>query len=226
MSLLLRRKVKGSIMIAVVTTTVLSWSFGIGGGEAVFPLKMPTLYRTPVQVHLSEWIPFAASRAPQLFMIFLVVVLYVCGVQVGIAKTLDLPKAISEARQSTLPTSRNDVIPDLKPEDTEFLPGRAGQMVFGTVAVSTLFSAMLGTSPCTVWVACVAGIKEGARTGLAAVVTGACFFVSCFFAPIFQHMPICASAAPAVVVGCLMMGSVGEIKWSDINRRFPHSSTS
>merc|ERR1712003_394366 len=36
-----------------------------------------------------------------------------------------------------------------------------------------------------------------------------------------RHVPICASAAPLVFVGCLMMGPVGEIDWNDLNHALP-----
>lgn len=220
MSVLFRRGVKGSILIAVMTTTALSWAFGIGGGEAVFPFKMPTLNRTPGQVRISEWTEFSARCVPPLVSMFLVTVFDVGGVQFGIAKAIDLPKAIAKARQDGI-TNGHDVNLRPKPEDSELLPGRAGQMVFGCVALTTMLSAALGCSPCIVFLECCAGVREGARTGLAAVVTGLIFFVACFFTPVFQHVPTCASAAPLVFVGCLMMGPVGEIEWNDLNHALP-----
>ena len=40
--------------------------------------------------------------------------------------------------------------------------------------------------------------------------------VACFVTPLFQNVPTCATAAPLVFVGCLMMGSVGDINWQDL----------
>mmetsp|Transcript_26791 Transcript_26791/g.71643 ORF Transcript_26791/g.71643 Transcript_26791/m.71643 type:complete len:254 (-) Transcript_26791:13-774(-) len=94
-------------------------------------------------------------------------------------------------------------------------------MVYLCVGLSTMLSGMLGCSPCIVFLECAAGVREGAKTGLASVVTGVLFLASMFITPVFQHVPTCASAAPLVFVGCLMMHDVGEIDWNDLNHALP-----
>jgi len=61
---------------------------------------------------------------------------------------------------------------------------------------------------------CTAGIQEGGRTGITAITTGLCFFVSLFFAPIFASIPPWATGGTLVLVGCMMMRGVLAINWN------------
>lgn len=49
-----------------------------------------------------------------------------------------------------------------------------------------------------------AGISEGGGTGLTAITTGLCFFISIFFAPIFASIPPYATGCVLIIVGSLM----------------------
>jgi AGZA family xanthine/uracil permease-like MFS transporter len=60
-----------------------------------------------------------------------------------------------------------------------------------------------------------AGIGEGARTGIASVVTGVLFLVAMFFTPLISLVPFEAVAPALVVVGFMMVSQVGKIDWSD-----------
>ncbi len=80
------------------------------------------------------------------------------------------------------------------------------------------FGAVLGgaasSSSNTVFVDSSAGIADGARTGLANVVTGVLFLLAMFFTPLYAIVPIEAAAPVLVIVGALMMMQVGTIDWS------------
>jgi adenine/guanine/hypoxanthine permease len=60
-----------------------------------------------------------------------------------------------------------------------------------------------------------AGIGEGARTGVASIVTGLLFLVSMFFTPLINLVPFEAVAPALVVVGFMMVSPVGKIDWQD-----------
>jgi AGZA family xanthine/uracil permease-like MFS transporter len=66
-----------------------------------------------------------------------------------------------------------------------------------------------------------AGVGEGARTGLAAVVTGLLFLASTFVAPLVAVVPYEAATPALVVVGFLMMQQVKGIDWDDLEIAFP-----
>jgi AGZA family xanthine/uracil permease-like MFS transporter len=60
--------------------------------------------------------------------------------------------------------------------------------------------ALFGTSPVTAFIESGAGIAEGGKTGLTAMTTGICFFVSILFAPIFASIPPWATGCTLVIV--------------------------
>ncbi|MCK0089452.1 NCS2 family permease [Rhodococcus sp. HNM0563] len=66
----------------------------------------------------------------------------------------------------------------------------------------------------TVFVESASGIAEGARTGLANVVTGLMFLLAMFLTPLYEVVPIEAAAPALVVVGALMIGQVREIDFT------------
>mgnify|MGYP001757745533 FL=1 len=69
-------------------------------------------------------------------------------------------------------------------------------------------------SSATVFVDSSAGIADGARTGLANIVTGLLFIAAMFFTPLYEIVPIEAAAPVLVIVGALMMMQVSEIDWT------------
>ncbi len=78
-----------------------------------------------------------------------------------------------------------------------------------------------GVSSNTSYIESASGVGEGARTGLASVVTGLLFLLTIFFAPLVAIIP-CEAAVPALVlVGFLMMQQVKGIDWDDVEIAIP-----
>lgn len=73
----------------------------------------------------------------------------------------------------------------------------------------------------TVFVESAAGIAEGARTGLANVVTGLLFLAAMFFTPLYEVVPSEAAAPALVVVGAMMIGQIKDIEWSRFEIALP-----
>lgn len=88
-------------------------------------------------------------------------------------------------------------------------------------AIATSAGAVLGTSTTTTFVESSAGVVEGARTGLASVVTGFLFLLAIFFAPVFTTIPGFATAPALIYVGFLMVSAVTEIDFNDITEAVP-----
>jgi adenine/guanine/hypoxanthine permease len=78
-----------------------------------------------------------------------------------------------------------------------------------------------GASSATTYVESAAGVASGAKTGLASVVTGVCFLLALFFAPIAGIVPPEATAPALVMVGYLMTAIVREIPFADLEEGFP-----
>ncbi len=88
-------------------------------------------------------------------------------------------------------------------------------------AFSTTISGLAGTSSGTVYTESVAGIKEGGRTGLTAVVSGLLFLPFMFLSPILSFVPAMATAPVLVLAGIFMMGSLADIDWNNFEEAIP-----
>jgi AGZA family xanthine/uracil permease-like MFS transporter len=73
----------------------------------------------------------------------------------------------------------------------------------------------VSSSSNTTYIESAAGISEGGRTGLTAVVVGILFLLSMFLAPIAGVVPTHATAPILVIVGYFMMTVVKDIDWKD-----------
>ena len=78
-----------------------------------------------------------------------------------------------------------------------------------------------GVSSNTAYIESSSGVGEGARTGLASVVTGVLFLLSIFLAPLVNVIPSEAAVPALVLVGFLMMQQVREISWDDLEIAIP-----
>ena len=88
-------------------------------------------------------------------------------------------------------------------------------------AVATSIGAIFGTSTTTTYVESAAGVTEGGRTGLTAIVTGLLFLLALIFSPLFLTIPSFATAPALVIVGFYMMGSVVKIDFNDMTDAVP-----
>ena len=88
-------------------------------------------------------------------------------------------------------------------------------------ASSTIVGAWLGVSPTATYIESVAGLREGGRTGLTAVVVGFCFFFSLFFTPLLSSVPPWATGPSLVMVGVMMMKVVKDIDWGNMKEAVP-----
>ena len=116
---------------------------------------------------------------------------------------------------------------------------RAGR-AFLADALATCIGALFGTSTVTSYIESATGVAAGARTGLAAMVTGVCFLAAIAFAPIIHlvgtdigaafygvgptdlHVAMYPGVAPAlIVVGLLMMAPLLRVNWEDLTEALP-----
>ena len=73
----------------------------------------------------------------------------------------------------------------------------------------------------TSYIESAAGVGEGARTGLASVVTGVLFLLTTFLAPLVAVIPYEAATPALVIVGFLMMTQIRNIDWDDMGIALP-----
>ncbi|WP_338779644.1 NCS2 family permease [Metabacillus sp. FJAT-52054] len=89
---------------------------------------------------------------------------------------------------------------------------RAGKALFADAGATTI-GAILGTSTTTSYIESSAGVAAGARTGFASVVTAALFLLTLFFSPLLSVITASVTAPALIIVGVLMVSSLGEIDW-------------
>lgn len=88
-------------------------------------------------------------------------------------------------------------------------------------ALATTAGALCGTSTVSTFVESAAGVAEGGRTGLTALVTSLLFFCAMFLSPLAALIPACATSAALIYVGVLMISGVRDITWDDPSDALP-----
>ena len=197
---LMLRKVKGSILIGVIATTLIGIPMGItklGGdtysvtaiSETFLKLDFAGLFNDPSRIFLVLTTILAFSMSDTFDTI---------GTFIG--------------------TGRKSGIFDDKDEAALFngkgFNSKLDKALFAD-ATATSIGALLGTSNTTTYVESAAGIAAGGKTGLTSVVTAILFIACLFLTPIAGVVPAAATAPALIIVGVLMMGSFAKIKWDD-----------
>ncbi|MDH7598967.1 MAG: NCS2 family permease [Sedimentisphaerales bacterium] len=88
-------------------------------------------------------------------------------------------------------------------------------------AGASMLGAILGTSTMTSYIESAAGIEEGGRTGLTAVVTGVCFLAAILLAPVAAIVPKFATGPALVMVGLFMLRGIARIDLEHVDEAFP-----
>ena len=88
-------------------------------------------------------------------------------------------------------------------------------------AVSTTLSGIVGSSSGTTYVESAAGVEEGGRTGLTAVVIGLLFLPLLFFSNIIRAVPAFATAPVMVIIGVYMIQGIGKINFKKLEEGIP-----
>jgi len=184
-SVMLVKNIKGALLIGILATTLIGIPLGVTHFDGVFSIP-PSI--EPIFLKF-EWTHIFTKEMFIIVFTLLFVDLFDCiGTVIGVATRAGMVKADGK-------------IPRLKE-------------VFMVDSISTAAGAAMGTSTVAVYVESAAGVNEGGRSGLTAVVTGACFLLALFFAPLFLAIPAAATTPVLVLVGLMMMGSVLEIDFN------------
>lgn len=191
-SILLVKNIKGALLWGILATTLIGIPLGVTQINSVFSTP-PSI--EPIFMQF-EWDQIFSKEMVIIVFTFLFVDLFDCiGTIIGVANRAGLIK-------------EDGKIPHLKE-------------VFTVDSVSTAAGAVMGTSTVAVYVESAAGVNEGGRSGLTAFVTGICFLLSLFFAPLFLAIPAAATTPVLVLVGLMMMSSVLKINFNDYAEAIP-----
>jgi AGZA family xanthine/uracil permease-like MFS transporter len=180
------KKVRGAILIGVLTITGLAWALGlvhwtpaVGG----FGSLAGTAFKLDIRGALSK------GLLEIIFVFFFVDLFDNLGTLVAVTKRAGL----------ILP---NHTIP------------RLNRILFAD-ATATVFGSLTGTSTVTSYVESTAGVAAGGRTGVTAIVTGLLFLCAIGAAPFIGIVPPAATAPALILVGSLMLATITEIRWNE-----------
>jgi AGZA family xanthine/uracil permease-like MFS transporter len=204
--LLMMYRVKGSILIGIFLTSIISWPRNTSltyfphtdSGDQLFDFFKQVVTFHPLQlVGNALDYNYGQGKVWYALITFLYVdILDTTGTLYSMAKFAGL-------------------------RDPETLDFENSTIAYCVDAFSISMGALVGTSPVTAFVESATGIAEGGKTGITAVVTGLLFFVSVFFAPIFASIPPWATGGALVIVGSLMIRNVRDINWDYIGDALP-----
>ncbi|WP_409273248.1 NCS2 family permease [Neobacillus sp. SCS-31] len=89
---------------------------------------------------------------------------------------------------------------------------RAGRALFAD-SIASMVGSVFGTSTTTSYIESSAGVASGARSGFAALITALCFILALFFYPLLSIVTAPVTAPALIIVGVLMVSSIGNIDW-------------
>jgi len=104
--------------------------------------------------------------------------------------------------------------------DKDDIP-EGSQKILIVDSVAAIAGGAASSSSNTSYIESAAGVGDGARTGLASVVTGLAFIAAMFLTPLYKVVPFEAATPVLVVVGFLMVTLVADIDWKDLRIAIP-----
>jgi AGZA family xanthine/uracil permease-like MFS transporter len=189
-------KVRSAILLSVLATSAVMWSWQLEDPPTgwISTPNFNSVFDTmalDVDAYLHQW----QTTVPLTLVLLFTAVLDTAGVQLAAGRCAQLLT------------------------ETHSLPGAS--LAFGTAGLSTAVGALLGTSTIIIHNESLAGIMEGGRTGLTALVVGVFFLCSTVFAPLMVSIPIRAVAPSLLIVGAYMMQPMQHIDWTDLTQSIP-----
>lgn len=178
-------KLKGAFILAVVTTAVVAWVVGIAPYPTEF-FSMPASV-SPIALELDIKSALTLSLFPVIITFLITDLFDSLGTLAGVGYRAGLFKDDGKELQKTLEID----------------------------ALASTMCAVVGVSTTTAFIESAAGVEEGGRTGLTAVVTGLCFILTLFMMPLFKAIPENAIYPVLVMVGVLMFGELSHINFKD-----------
>jgi AGZA family xanthine/uracil permease-like MFS transporter len=180
------KKIRGAILIGVLSITALVWALGLGHWTPS-PGGLHALAATALQLDIR--CALNKGLLEIVFVFFFVDLFDNLGTLVAVTKRAGL----------------------IAPDHT--IP-RLNRILF-TDATATVFGSLTGTSTVTSYVESTAGVAAGGRSGVTAIVTGILFLAAIGAAPFVSIVPSAATAPALILVGSMMLATISEIHWRD-----------
>ena len=192
MTVLDRLRVPGGIVIGILAVSVVGWLAGVADFQGVIG-AVPSLEPTLLKLDIAG--ALTATMIGVVFALLFVDFFDTAGTLTSVANI-----AGKIGKDGKIEGIGRAVISD---------------------SVATIAGALFGTSNTTSYIESAAGIKEGGRTGLTAVVVSILFLLCLVFAPLAQSIPAYATGAALVFVATFFMRNVVDIDWEDATEFAP-----
>jgi adenine/guanine/hypoxanthine permease len=191
-SVLLIRKVKGALLLGILATALVGIPMGITQFTGIMSAPPSP---APLFFKFDFSRVFTMDMLIVVFTFLFVDVFDTVGTLIGVCSKANMLDA-------------NGQIPNVK-------------KAFYADAIGTTSGAIFGTSAVTTYVESAAGVSEGGRTGLTALVTAGCFALALFFAPLFLSIPGAATAPILILVGLMMLSPIKDIDLDEYAESVP-----
>jgi AGZA family xanthine/uracil permease-like MFS transporter len=202
-TILMCRGVRGAILLGMLATAIAGYFLGVASPpEAVAALPFTKEYDlSAIAFQLDIAGALRLSFIPILLTLFLLSFLDTLGTLVGVGAAGGM---LDE--RGNFPHIERPMLVD---------------------ATTCIFSSLMGSSTSGAFIESAAGVREGARTGLAAVITGLLFALTLFFIPLVQPLQQLKFVyGPALIaVGVMMLGSIRKIDFDDMTEVVPAFTT-
>jgi adenine/guanine/hypoxanthine permease len=203
MVVLMYHRIKGAILIGIAATALIGGFLGYGDApKGILAVPFQGEYSlAPVAFQLDIRGVLQLTFLPVLLTLFLMSFLDTLGTMMGLGAAANM---LDE--KGNFPQIEKPMLVD---------------------ALSCTFSGLIGTSTSGAYIESATGIREGAKTGLASVMTALLFGVSLFFIPVIEPLQMLRFAyAPALIaVGTLMAASFAKIDYDDATELIPAFAT-
>lgn len=207
LGLLVAKNVTGSVVLAIVITTIIGIPMGVTQiGNLSFDVVTPVKDFFEVSFLKLDFAGmFAVGEGGVGQMVLTVVMLVISFSLVNMFDSIGT--LLGAAKQAGLIDSEGNAI-------------RMKQALMAD-AISTAAGALVGTSTVTTMVESASGIAAGGRTGMTSLTTACLFLASIILCPIVSIIPGAATSPVLIYVGVLMMSNVKDVDFSDITDAIP-----
>ncbi len=207
-AILMVKKVKGALLISIVGATVLGFAI-----EAFRPqqwgLNVPTF----------DGLKFDSLQFTTLFKVDLFGA-FSGNTGVGFVSALMLVFSLLVVDFFDTMGTMTAVGEEAGLNDEEGIPENS-QEVLIVDSIGAIAGGLGGVSSNTAYIESASGVGDGARTGLASIVTGIAFLVTMLVTPIAQVIPYEAATPVLVIVGLMMLAAAVDIDWKDFRIAVP-----
>jgi len=187
------RRIKGSLLLGIVITAIIGFLIGVGTMPKQIVSLPPSLAPVFLQLDIGGALTWGFFAV--ILTMFTMDFLDTIGTLIGVSAKANLLD-----KDGNLPEIEKPMLAD---------------------ALATVAGALFGTTTTGTFIESAAGVEEGGKTGLTAVVVGLLFLLGLFFAPFFSAIPMAATAPALMIVGLLMVSPIVKIDFSDYSEVIP-----